>query len=162
MKITTQQLDWIVTIGYKKFIVKDIAEKVGLKPCTVTCILKKHNLKATTIREIATKKLIAMHNSGKIISKRSAAKQLGISEIIIREIMDKHNLQATGSKSIAVSLNRHGRQPKPIKKVKQLKQVRHRKKGVKYNRTKKGANQILNEKLQQLKDMLKKQNRPKW
>lgn len=116
-RIPKQLLEWIVTRGYKRFTVKQLADTTGyIKPSAMCLLLKCYGVKAVTRRQQVTKKLKALSKAGKLVSRNEAAAKLGVSPLLVGQIVNQYGLTVSSERSLKVSANRWGKKM-PDKKV---------------------------------------------
>lgn len=91
-KLTNEQIKWLITIGWKKKTVNQLAEELKVERFLVAYIFKKHKIEPISNVDILATRLIDLCNDGHPYNVMMLAEKLDTTTFLISEAIDEYGL----------------------------------------------------------------------
>lgn len=112
--ITPEEEKWLLSVGWKKHTLTQLADMLDCSPTPIKRILEKYDLTAMTKRELIAAEILKKYGTEIPLNVHELAVEFNISDVLMKCIIDDYGIVLTEKPTISVS--RTIKLIKPIKK----------------------------------------------
>lgn len=93
--LTDEQKHWLLTVGWKKHTLSQLAAQLKITPSSISELLKANNIEPMTKRDFIAEGILEIYNKGGILEVKSLSITLGCSQQLVKEIIEDFHLSYT-------------------------------------------------------------------